>query len=505
MSTRPVSLPAPIGGWNARDSLAEMPETDAPIMTNWFPTPTYVQLRQGFGKFATGLPGQVNSVMAYNAGTTSKLFAASGNNIYNITSGGSVGAAVVSGLTNDNLLHTNMATAGGNFLLFVNGQDKLRGYNGSTWWTDGDGTHDITGINTATVSNIYVAKQRVWLIEKNSLRVWYLPVSSIAGAAVSIDFGSLCRKGGYLVAMAEWTTSGGFGMTSLTCFITSEGEILIYQGYDPSSATAWTLQGCYHLGSPMGPKCLCKAGNDLLLISKEGLTPLSQGTFFADTSATKGTLTDKIQWAISQATTNYATAWGWQVQPYPLANMLILNVPSGLNAQTQYVMNTVTGAWCNFNGWHANAWEMYKDQIYFGGNTFVGIAWYGNDDSGSQINGDCQQAFNYFRNPGILKRWTMMRPLISATATPSVLANINVDFDNTAPLTSLSANAISSVVWDTAIWDIDVWGGAYQIYRYWQGVAGVGYCAAPRLLAAGKGVAIQWLSTDLVMETGGTL
>lgn len=501
----PVSLPAPIGGWNARDAVAEMKPTDAVILQNWFPTPSYVSLRPGMVKWATGLPSQVNSVMAYNAGATSKLFAASGAGIYDVTAGGTVGAAVVSGLTSDKFIHTNCATAGGNFLYCVNGADKPQLYNGSTWTAiDGASTPAITGVTTTNLSNVYFAKQRLWFVEKNTLKVWYLPVVSVGGAASAIDFSSLCRRGGYLVAMAEWTVEGGFGIKDLTAFVTSEGEMLIYEGSDPSSSTTWSLVGIYIFGSPMGPKCFAKAGTDLLFISKEGLTPLSQGRFFADIS-TKGTLTDKIQWAISTATTNYASNWGWQVQTYPLGNALILNIPAGQGAQQQYVMNTVTGAWCNFTGWNANCWDMKQDQIYFGDNTFVGKAWVGNDDAGSRIVGDAQQAFNYFSAPGVLKRWTMMRPIISASGVPAIAANINVDFDSTAPSASLSATGVSSVVWDAAKWDVDKWPGYQDIYKQWQGVTGVGYCAAPRLLAAGLGVSINWMSTDLVMERGGVL
>ena len=500
-----TSVPAPIGGWNARDALAEMSPTDAPILQNWFPAPTYVQLRQGMVKWATGFPSQVNSVMIYNGGTTSKMFGASGSAIYDATISGAVGAAVVTGLTSDKFLHTNVATPAGTFLMMVNGSDKLRGYNGTTWWIDGDGTRDITGINTANCSNIYLAKQRVWMVEKNSLRVWYLPVQSIAGAAVSLDFSSLCRRGGYLVAMAEWTVNGGFGMQDLTCFITSQGEMLIYQGYDPSTGNAWALQGIYELGSPMGPKCFQKMGQDLLLISKEGLTPMSKGVFFADVSTSKATLSDKIQNAISLVTTLYPTNWGWQVQPFPLENMLILNVPIGVGQQQQYVMNTLTGAWCNFTGWNANCWGMLNDSVYFGDNTFIGKAWTNYDDAGAQINGDAQQSFNYFKSPGLLKRWTMMRPVLQANGTPQVLANLNIDFDNTAPTAALSAATTGTSLWDTARWDAGLWAGSSVIYKQWQGVNGVGYCAAPRLLAAGKGISLNWMATDLVMERGGVL
>jgi len=43
-----ASIPAPIGGWNARDSLANMSPTDAVQLINWFPTPTDVTMRSGY-------------------------------------------------------------------------------------------------------------------------------------------------------------------------------------------------------------------------------------------------------------------------------------------------------------------------------------------------------------------------------------------------------------------------------------------------------------------------
>ena len=43
-----ASIPAPLGGWNARDSLANMDPMDAVQMDNFFPTPNDVALRKDF-------------------------------------------------------------------------------------------------------------------------------------------------------------------------------------------------------------------------------------------------------------------------------------------------------------------------------------------------------------------------------------------------------------------------------------------------------------------------
>jgi hypothetical protein len=78
-----ASITAPIGGWNARDSVAQMPVTDAVTLTNLYPTPTDVQLRKGYSKKSIGITGKVNTLMNYAGANTQKLFAAAGTAIYN--------------------------------------------------------------------------------------------------------------------------------------------------------------------------------------------------------------------------------------------------------------------------------------------------------------------------------------------------------------------------------------------------------------------------------------
>jgi hypothetical protein len=162
-----------------------------------------------------------------------------------------VGASVVSGLTNARWQHVNVATAGGNFLLAVNGADKLRGYDGTNWYTDGDGSHDITGVDSATLIHVNTHKERVWFVQKDTLKAWYLGTKAISGAATAFPFQSIAQSGGYpSVAMATWTIDAGFGADDLAVFITSQGEVIVYRGTDPSSATTWALVGVWQLGTP---------------------------------------------------------------------------------------------------------------------------------------------------------------------------------------------------------------------------------------------------------------
>lgn len=504
-TAKTASVPAPIGGWNARDALASMDEKDAIKLENFWPFPYDVMVRKGYTQHTTGLPGQVESLMTYSNPTTQTLFAACGTGFYNVGAGGAVGAAVVTGLTNARWQHVNVATSGGNFLLAVNGLDKLRGWNGTAWWADGDGTHDITGVNTANCYNITLFKNRVWLIEKNSLKVWYLPTDSIAGAANSLNFQSVARKGGYLLAMGTWTIDAGYGVDDLAVFLTSMGEVIVYRGIDPSNSVTWALAGIWQMGPAFTPRCLMKWGGDLLLLTIDGLYPLAQYLQSSRLNP-KIALSDKIYSALSEATANYNPNFGWGLEFFPKANMLILNVPLMEGAsQQQYCMNTITGAWTNFTGIGANCWAIFNDDPYFGGNGYVGKFWNSLSDDGANIVGNAKQAFNYFKMRGQTKRWTMIRPTLRTNGTPTALISVNVDFSDFDPTGELVFAGTSSGLWDAALWDTGLWGADLNVSNIWQGVNGQGYCCAVRLKVAAAGIETHWASTDFVMEGGGVL
>lgn len=506
MRARSSSVPAPVGGWNARDSLADMAPTDAASLINWFPTTTDVMVRKGYSQYATGMASQVETLMPYAGGSTDKMFAATANGkFYDVTSAGAVGAAAVSGLSNGRWEYQNISTSGGNFLMAVNGTDKLRGYNGTAWWTDGDGTHDITGFDTATAYNINLFKNRIWMIQKNTLNAWYLPTSSIAGAAQQFPLQSVARKGGYLVDMSPWTIDAGYGVDDLLAFITSKGEVIVYRGTDPASVNSWALVGVWEIGAPVGKRCLMKYEGDLLVIGQDGLSPMSAALQSSRVNP-KVQLTDKIQWAVSDAVTNYGANFGWECLYYPKQNMIIMNIPVNTNSnQEQYCMNTITKNWSRFTGWSANCWALFQDNPYFGGNGFVGKAWDTYADNATNITTTAAQAFNYFRSPGILKRFTMIRPIINTDGSPGISANLNIDYQINTNSSPITTTPVTGATWDASLWDTGVFSAGLAITKLWQGANGVGYSAGVQLNTATNGIQVRWVSTDIVYETGDIL
>lgn len=493
------SLPAPIGGWNARDSLADMDALDAVQMVNMFPTTSNVVLRGGSSEWATGMSGQVETLMTYNGGNAVEMFAVDsiGLSVYDVTAEGPATVTTVTGLTNARWEYVNITTAGGSFLEAVNGEDDPLLYDGTNWTNP-----TITGVTASTLSNIELFKNRLWFIQKNTLKAWYLPVQSIQGAAQAFDLSSVARMGGYLVDLATWTIDAGYGVDDMLAFITSQGEVIVYRGTDPSSAATWALVGVWKVGAPIGNRCMTKYGGDLLIITYDGLLPLA-AALQSSRLDPRVSLSDKIQGAITTATSLYGGNFGWEVLYYPKNNALILNVPLDTGTQQQYPMNTITKSWCSFSGWAANCWTLTNDLPYFGEDGRVMVAWddtYADDDVA--INGYVVQAFNYLEQRGVQKYFTRARPAIFTDGVPQIFIGLNVDFQLSDTSSPLSFSGTTYGVWDVGLWDSALWGDSLSITNNWQGVTGIGYCAAIVFKTASIGLQIQWASTDLVYQRG---
>ncbi len=512
--SKSLSAPSPIGGLNAKDALAAMPPNDAVTLDNFFPTTTTVNLRNGYVVWATGLPANVESLMPYRSATAMAGFAASGTAIYDVTAGGAVGSPVVSGQTNARWQSANMGTTGGQFLVCVNGADPMQVYNGTAWQAvTGISTPlAITGVTTSTLISVNVYKTRLYFIQNNSFSVWYMPVNSIGGAAALLDLSPLFKLGGYLMAMATWTIDNASGIQEYAIFISSEGEIAMYQGADPSVAGAWYLVGMFRVGRPVGRRCFVKIGADVILISADGFFPVSKA-LLTDRSQTQDAISNKIVNLVNNDVQNYGSNFGWEAILYPIGNKVIINVPQVAGkTQYQYVMNTITGAWCRFTNWNANCFATLGDTLYFGGNlgaaansAYVAKADTGYSDNGAYIFGEAKTAFRYFGSTGLQKRMTMVRPVFQTAGIMQAALAMDMDFADTRPTNSPTFSGTSGTAWTTALWNTFKWGDISAIKKDWQGVSGVGFAGALHLRIVNNASAVQWQSVDYVYETGGVL
>jgi hypothetical protein len=82
---RTVSVPAPVGGWDAQSAVADMPIQNAVILDNIIPRPGYVELRRGSFLQASAIAqGTIKQLIVWR-GATDKLLACAGTSIYDVS------------------------------------------------------------------------------------------------------------------------------------------------------------------------------------------------------------------------------------------------------------------------------------------------------------------------------------------------------------------------------------------------------------------------------------
>ena len=500
-------VPAPTLGWVATNNIALGKPGTANILENFFPKPDTVELRGGWAQHSdTTETVPVNTLMAWHGPSSSKLFGVSNDTIYDVTSS-TASATSITTLTSSKCKYVNFTTSGGHFLFVVNGADTAKHYNGSAW-----ATPSITGETSDSFSNVNVYKQRLFFIVKNSLQFAYLPVQSIAGAATTYELGDLFTMGGHLVAMGTLSIDGGVGPDDHAVFITSNGQVALFQGSNPSDANDWSLVGVFTMARPLGDRCMLQVGGDLYINTEIGVLPLSQALKVDSAALASVVVTRNIAPEINLAASRYKSNFGWQIIGYPKGTMAIINVPISEGVkQEQFVMNSQTGAWCKFTNQNAACWEVMDGDLYFGGNDGkVYQADSAASDGGASISGDMQTAYDPFGNAAQLKAWKQIRPIIYAQGSVAPQVGLNVDFVSSNPTGTISQASSNNAQWGTMVWGSFTWAGGRTLSAKWRALTDKpGYVAAVRMrvLASGAGdpVLLQVNGFQVAYENGGIM
>jgi hypothetical protein len=498
-TSRAFNLEAPTGGLNKRDAFTDMDQKDAVALVNVFPEANYVAVRKGHAEWATGMGAAVRSLMTWNGLTgADKLFAGAGTKIWNVTSNG---AAVqeVTGLANVDFQWTNMKTAGGMFLCMVNGADDYRTYDGTSF-----ATPVITGATSSTFTQICQFKERLWFAVADSLDLYYLDLQAVSGAATVFPLGSVFRRGGHVVGLGSFSNDAGEGPDDYFTIITSNGEIAVYQGTDPNSATTWSLVGRFDVGMPIGRRSCVRWNGDLAIITQDGVISMQAALRFDRSSIQRAAITGKIQTLFSQYAQSYKSNFGWQACVYPRSRYLIVNVPQVTgNTQIQLVMNTITGAWTQFEGMSAGCWGTANDLLYFGGNSgTVYRADVGYLDDGGQIDWQIQTAWQMLWGPAN-KFFTMVRPVMLTGGGVGFRISVRVDFEATLASGMVTVTPLLGSTWPWT-WP-GTWGGQSVLDAKWQSVGAIGTWAGIYIEGATSGGPCQINNFEVVAQQGGIL
>jgi len=508
-----ISLDSPISGWDAFNSLDNMPPTAAIILDNMIPGAGACESRKGSVEFAdlgTALP--VETVASFNSNDEQIMLASSNGGIWEIDSVGTPtaaplnggGTAVASTYSNSRWQYSNFRKIDETgVLILCNGVDTVQVYNdpGTGYeLTDLDSTGTTDPDYLGTFIGCVSFKGRMYYWEDDDNAFWYAAAGSYQGVFEKFDLGSQVKRGGKLVLVTTWTTEDGSGSGDNLVFVFSTGETLIYRGDDPGDATAFELAGRYFIGEPLSIRGSAIYGSDTIVMTKDGYVSLSTVVQQGKTSDVPA-FSRLIHAAVTNRTDAAASLFGWDVELYPADGLFIFNVPTSSNSYEQHVMNTVTQRWCRFIDLEVNNITIHDDNLYGGANDGT-VQWLleGTDDNGAPITCTALYAFNYFDNPGYNKH--VVAAQILSTNTDPKLITVAAYPDFQVPNIESIAVAPSPLIetfWDVGDWDTYYWSvsGSQYTTKGWQNVSGYGYSIALLVRFAKINETSIWRSTSI--------
>jgi hypothetical protein len=489
-----LKIPAPTGGLNLRTNQSALNLDEARVLTNFYVDSGAIKTRKGFER-GSNVSLDTNLLQVF------PLTAASGEQL--VLALATTGVLYRVDDPEDSAAATNYGTIGTdpwNYTIFKNRTYLFNGVNTgrvNTISTYGDATYTHASITMADVVIANPYKSRMYLVENYTCNIYYGGVDSISGALTLYDIEGLITQGGYIMWCGSWSRDSGAGAQDYFLVITSEGEILAFQGSYPGG-TDWSLAGRYYISPPINPRCVSAFGADIAILTYEGVALASeilQNRSSEISSDQVYTLSYKISPIIKYYSNLFSTLSGWQILHYLSESMLIVNIPISLTESIQLVLNTSTNSWSKFSGINALSLARVGRFCYFAHASKLNLCrfWKTNADDGDPIQSEFRQAFTDGGLGGGSKRVTMIQPYLfsSQDLTPEI--GIDTNFSDTVYAGEAMLGDDTGSEWNVAQWNLSPWAGDATIKDYWIPVEGFGKVF---------GVKLKLLSTSEVIYNG---
>jgi hypothetical protein len=291
------------------------------------------------------------------------------------------------------------------------------------------------------------------------MNAWYLPLNAIQGALSMIPLSGAATKGGKLLFCASWSIDAGDGIDDKICFVTDQGEALIFTGGDPSSAANWRQEGRYNLSPPMGMNAHIAIGGDLLIATVDGILPMS------------GAITkDRAELDLAAITRNIRSMWRdeaidkrehhWTMCKWEEYGGVFTTLPGDVPGQHKcLVTNAATGAWARFTGWDAMCWLRLRGDMFFGTQTgrIMQADRTGYDDGVPYV-ATLVGGWEMFQSPSQTLMWRQARASFNASAREPFVPQLSATTDYVIVIPSPPPAGDDPGLQD--LWDEGLWGDA---------------------------------------------
>lgn len=101
-------------------------------------------------------------------------------------------------------------------------------------------------------------------------------VGAVQGEMTRFPLGQLGNITGSIQCAVSLTLDAGHGMNDVLCVITTTGQMVIYEGLDPTDEQDWRLTARVEGAAPVGPRAFCQIGSDAWMLTAQGPVSIGQ-------------------------------------------------------------------------------------------------------------------------------------------------------------------------------------------------------------------------------------
>lgn len=517
------SKSAPVRGLNSRDNVEDIQSDEASVLINWMPDVGGVETRPGCTSQVqasvsgdTTLDYDLRRLYTWNGGSTTKLLASylevSANSFELMNPSDNWSTEGSGGLENFNNPYWSSANIN-TYLCMVNGTDMVK-------W-DGTSAAGITTLSVTVTGSVWSGaaygvhnfKGRAYYWKEDVLGFWYAAAGAHEGILLHFPLQSIARLGGAVISINSWTRDAGNGADDFLVITTTKGEVLVYQGSDPSDATDWALIGMYRISEPVARDAFLELGGKVHVVTRSDFETLPDKFFRGPDSSRDTKISGRIRTHVAN---NAGEILDWQLAFDNVNNWIIINAPTGERTTTQFVK--AQHGWCEWRDLNAGGWVADGGKVYFA--SYKQFDGYGNNlwylDGEVDWTGETTAAIAFDSVTGYSllgttgeKRITMYRPMLHmSSGDVDVSTQLTFDVVNLfGPTNSLSMSGGSNVSpWGLPTGGSTPWGSPWGQNTNQSSSWLVGYGTGMQIALRVFGTAnklTRWSQTDWEYVRGG--
>jgi hypothetical protein len=368
-----ILIPPPRGGLNLHDNPLELNPIYATELTNFMPPTSTLEVRPAIERIIE-INGQVRGMYSYTRGAIQvptlnieqpyrewsefaldkiiiKLLSYDGTTkIYELDPKTNMVTPIIYDyITNRSPSFSNDSAVFMNSLFFLDGgnqqipyvYNEQRGLNKMAWTIPA--TETVAATYVENIDNLVMYKGFLYANEIGTLKIYYINAQSadiesesnwiLDGTCFSptitdwFNLNGVLQMGGEIFRIDTISNTTNNSVTCYLVVISTNGEMLVYDGTSPADIANWKLVGNFKIPIPLNKFCFCKMEGDIVVATQNGLVSLQRVIFGGSTQ-----ITEALEWRLSSlfndySFTNVTLKDFFFLQYFQTDRLLIFNVP----------------------------------------------------------------------------------------------------------------------------------------------------------------------------------